>query len=169
MPNVRMATALISLFRWLSSKINEKYWPQFIVHTASPQNVYPLKLRYHWCNNATGCYHECLECQEIKCLCEQQKPGLFSDWLGNEAMTFHFKVNIAYNHKNWWSLNLAVLPQPGIIKNIHIWQCCSSSVLHERWSQCRLARQSPVVEHRWAAALTVRMRIAVESYEVELY
>ena len=127
--NVRMATVLISLFRWLSSEINERYWAQFIVHTASPQSIpsywswgitvspqsIPSYLslgttaspqshqkvyktaearllstlsKVHtlsWCNNTRGCYHECPECQEIKCLCEQQKPGLLSDWLGNEA------------------------------------------------------------------------------------
>ena len=36
-------------------------------------------------------------------------------------------------------------------------------------SQCRLARQSPMAERRWAAVLTVRVWIAIESYEVELY
>ena len=78
------------------------------------------------------------------------------------AMTFHFKVAIPYNRKYWWSLNLVVWLQPGII-NIHIWQC---SVLHERWSQCRLARQSPVVEHRWAAALS---EWGLQRRSVELY
>ena len=89
------------------------------------------------------------------------------DWLAWEwghrlAMTFHFKVAIPYSRKYWQSLNLAVWPQTRH-KNIHIWRCCLSTVLHERWSQCRLARQSPLV-----AALTVRMNIAMESYEVEL-
>ena len=36
------------------------------------------------------------------------------------AMTFHFKVAIAYNHEYRWSLNLAVLPQPGIKKYSHL-------------------------------------------------
>ena len=36
------------------------------------------------------------------------------------AMTFHFKVAILYNWKYWWSLNLAVLLQPGIIKYSHL-------------------------------------------------
>ena len=52
--NVRMATMLISnLFRWLSSEINERYWPQFIVHvsvynplfTSSPTHARQLKKR----------------------------------------------------------------------------------------------------------------------------
>ena len=53
--NVRMATMLISnLFRWLSSEINERYWPQFIVHvsvynplfTSSPTHARQLKKRH---------------------------------------------------------------------------------------------------------------------------
>ena len=52
--NVRMATMLISnLFRWLSSEINERYWPQFIAYvsvynplfTSSPTHAKQLKKR----------------------------------------------------------------------------------------------------------------------------
>ena len=41
--NVRMATVLISLFRWLSSEINERYWPHFVVHVS----VYSLLHQQH--------------------------------------------------------------------------------------------------------------------------
>ena len=86
-----------------------------------------------WCHNRRGCYHECPECQESKCLSEQQKPGLFFDWPGNEATITNdlaFKVAIPYNWKYWWSLNLAVWPQSGIKKYSH-----SAVLSHQRITQ----------------------------------
>ena len=55
------------------------------------------------------------ECQESKCLCEQQKPGLFFDWPGNEATIsnddYDFKVANPYNQKYWLACNFGVWPK----------------------------------------------------------
>ena len=113
--NVRIATMLTSLFRWLSFEVNEKYWPQFIGHVPvfNPLFTSSKYQKYIPVADVTtqGDAIRIPECQEIKCLCEQQKQGLFSDWPENEATISNdllLQSGQPYNWKHWWSLNLAV-------------------------------------------------------------
>ena len=74
-----------------------------------------------------------------------------------------------YNRKCRWSLRLVVWPKTGcknILEDFKFGSGGTISILCvvQLWSQ-----HVKLVEHRWAAALTVRVRITMKSYKVELY
>ena len=77
-------------------------------------------------------------------------------------------LEVPYNQKYCQSLGLVLWPKTGKhTGGIQTWQWCTTSVLHHKY--CAIVITTCQSGQSVGQQLTVRVRIAMENYEVELY